>query len=197
MITRITNKGFDGEKVVTQKIPEADFYKPRRTKEEALKLALEAIEELRYSSSTFKSDKLSAEAITAIKEALAQPAQETKIGCVQHDCDECTTRTAQQDAHESMMEAASQQRPWVGLTDGELSELSASGLALWVLWRAIEAKLKEKNLIAAGNGAFYGFPQEPVSTSNAGGKCVTAGETAPTKEIDPNAWAFDRGLEST
>ena len=43
------------------------------TKDEALKLALEAIEELRYSSSTFKSDKLSAEAIAAIKEALAQP----------------------------------------------------------------------------------------------------------------------------
>jgi hypothetical protein len=44
------------------------------TKEqEALKLALEAIEELRYSSSTFKSDKLSAAAITAIKEALLQP----------------------------------------------------------------------------------------------------------------------------
>jgi hypothetical protein len=37
------------------------------------------------------------------------------------------------------------QRPWVGLTDEELSELSASGLALWELWRAIEAKLKEKN----------------------------------------------------
>ena len=45
------------------------------TKDEALKLALEAIEELRYSSSTFKSDKLSAEAIAAIKEALAQPPQ--------------------------------------------------------------------------------------------------------------------------
>jgi hypothetical protein len=37
------------------------------------------------------------------------------------------------------------QRPWVGLTDEELAELSASGLALWELWRAIEAKLKEKN----------------------------------------------------
>ena len=36
-------------------------------------------------------------------------------------------------------------RPWVGLTDEELAELSASGLALWDLWRAIEAKLKEKN----------------------------------------------------
>jgi hypothetical protein len=37
------------------------------------------------------------------------------------------------------------QRTWVGLTDEELAELSASGLALWSLWRAIEAKLKEKN----------------------------------------------------
>ena len=51
--------------------------------------------------------------------------------------------------------------------------------------------------IAADPEAFYGFPQESVSTPNAGGKCVTAGETAPVKEIDPNAWAFDRGLEST
>ena len=37
------------------------------------------------------------------------------------------------------------QRPWVGLTDDELANLSASGLALWQLWRAIEAKLKDKN----------------------------------------------------
>jgi hypothetical protein len=55
--------------------------------------------------------------------------------------------------------------------------------------------------IAAGSQAFYGFPTEPVSTPNAGGKCVTVGETAPfrlTEEnIDPNQWAFDRGLEST
>lgn len=51
--------------------------------------------------------------------------------------------------------------------------------------------------IATDNEAFYGFPQESVSTPNAGGKCVTAGETAPVKEIDPNQWAFDRGLEST
>ena len=35
--------------------------------------------------------------------------------------------------------------PWVGLTDEELIALSESGLALWELWKAIEAKLKEKN----------------------------------------------------
>jgi hypothetical protein len=33
--------------------------------------------------------------------------------------------------------------------------------------------------IAAGSQAFYGFPNEPVSTPNAGGKCVTDGETSP------------------
>jgi hypothetical protein len=38
-----------------------------------------------------------------------------------------------------------QKREWVNLTDEEMADLSASGLALWDLWRAIEAKLKEKN----------------------------------------------------
>jgi len=33
--------------------------------------------------------------------------------------------------------------------------------------------------IAADNEGFYGLPQGSVSTPNAGGKCVTAGETAP------------------
>ena len=33
--------------------------------------------------------------------------------------------------------------------------------------------------IAADPKAFHGFPSGSVSTPNAGGKCVTAGETAP------------------
>jgi hypothetical protein len=33
--------------------------------------------------------------------------------------------------------------------------------------------------IAADNEVFYGFPHGPVSTPNAGGKCVTDGETSP------------------
>ena len=40
--------------------------------------------------------------------------------------------------------------------------------------------------IAAGSQAFYGFPTEPVSTPNAGGKCVTDGETSPTHTINTN-----------
>jgi len=51
--------------------------------------------------------------------------------------------------------------------------------------------------VATGNEDFYGLPHESVSALNASGKCVTDGETSPAKEIDPNQWAFDNGLEST
>jgi hypothetical protein len=33
--------------------------------------------------------------------------------------------------------------------------------------------------VAADDGDFYGLPRGSVSAPNAGGKCVTAGETAP------------------
>ena len=75
-------------------------------------------------------------------------------------------------------------REWIGLTDEEIARefYKFEAASAWYQFAcAIEAKLKEKNLIAAGSQAFYGFPTEPVSTPNAGGKCVTAGETAPTK----------------
>ena len=38
--------------------------------------------------------------------------------------------------------------------------------------------------VAAGSQAFYGFPTEPVSAPNAGGKCVTDGETSPTHTLN-------------
>ena len=53
--------------------------------QEAMKLALEALENLRPEGYWNK-------AITAIKEALAQT-QEPKIGCVNHDCDKCKAQT--------------------------------------------------------------------------------------------------------
>lgn len=135
------------------------------TKEqEALKLALEAIEELRYSSSTFKSDKLSAEAITAIKEALAQPAQEPAAWMFQH---EETGRTMCIDTQQlewgfekgnprfkkiGPLYTASQQQPWVGLTDEEIRDCYKATYAVFqgrrlevTFARAVEAKLKEKN----------------------------------------------------
>ena len=36
---------------------------------------------------------------------------------------------------------------------------------------------------AAGSQAFYGLPSGLVSAPNAGGKCVTAGETAPCRTV--------------
>ncbi len=38
--------------------------------------------------------------------------------------------------------------------------------------------------IAADSEAFYGFPHGSVSSSNAGGKCVTDGETSPTHTLN-------------
>jgi hypothetical protein len=73
----------------------------------------------------------------------------------------------------------------------------ASGFVEISIHTCTPPKEKKTKEVAAGSQAFYGFPNEPVSTPNAGGKCVTAGETAPTPKIDPNQWAFDRGLEST
>lgn len=45
-------------------------------------------------------------------------------------------------------------------------------------------RIERETKIAAGLGAFYGFPHGPVSSSNAGGKCVTDGETSPTHTIN-------------
>jgi len=44
---------------------------------------------------------------------------------------------------------------------------------------ALQRGLSKTKEVVAGSQAFYGFPHGPVSTPNAGGKCVTAGETAP------------------
>ena len=119
-------------------------------KDEALKLALEAIEELRYSSSTFKSDKLSAEAITAIKEALAQPVL-CKYG---NEVQGCTSSPMNcQCCFDSLddLDEEPAQREWVGLTDEEIKDI----IGPWgdtpitgytrKLFDQIEAKLKEKN----------------------------------------------------
>jgi len=51
--------------------------------------------------------------------------------------------------------------------------------------------------VATDDGDFYGLPCDSVSASNVDGNDVTDGETSSIKEIDPNKWAFDNGLEST
>jgi hypothetical protein len=117
-------------------------------KDEALKLALEALECALSDGEPYIVK--SKEAITAAKEALAQPVQEP----VAWMCDgepyavkqmRLSINGGGEHPNQVPLYTAPPQRPWVGLTDEELSELSASGLALWALWKAIEAKLKKKN----------------------------------------------------
>ena len=143
------------------------------TKDEALKLALEALENNRkthhYCEDTWYScpkhedgcandsegdecncgaDKANAEidkAITAIKEALAQPDE-------RNFCQRCGKRTA---------------------------DLTTIHTCTPPHDNALQRGLSKTKEVVAGSQAFYGFPHGPVSTPNAGGKCVTAGETAP------------------
>ena len=103
---------------------------------EALKLALEFIERVNKDGwilADFEPQMY--EAITAIKEALAQPEQEPwcmKMNGCKTKCEDCPD------------EAAKPQRPWVGLTDDEMQALW-DRYAHMEMMRAIEAKLKEKN----------------------------------------------------
>jgi len=116
------------------------------TKErEALKLALEALS----SGEKMKADgigwweydsRLVKQAIIAIKEALAQPAQEPvghRVGfwCADLTCNKCYS------AEFRFKHTTPQQRPWVGLTEEEVNWFGWHGTDI----RAIEDKLKEKN----------------------------------------------------
>ena len=105
------------------------------TKDEALKLALEALEivKLQYTQNRHVN-----EAITAIKEALAQPVQEPDLTAV----------------YMSGLYDGKKKREWVGLTDDEVN--AAWGTVAWnsskgltelryEYARNIETKIKEKN----------------------------------------------------
>jgi len=45
--------------------------------------------------------------------------------------------------------------------------------------KELAARLKQTKEVVAEAGVFYGLPPSSVSASNAGGKCVTDGETSP------------------
>ena len=81
-----------------------------------------------------------------------------KIGCVQHDCEECKARLAQPEERNfcprcgkrtadltTIHTCTPPQRPCVNLTVDELIDLERKHLSHENLTRAIEAKLKEKN----------------------------------------------------
>ena len=112
------------------------------TKDEALKLALEALERLdgwlalRYGSGLTPEEK---QTVTAIKEVLAQPEQEpvafASHGVVNWIADK-------QFQHEALLYSAPQ-RTWVGLTDEEIEQMGLSNYIKVV--RETEAALKVKN----------------------------------------------------
>ena len=56
--------------------------------------------------------------------------------------------------------------------------------ALYAAYTSGVADERRRAKIAAGLDGLHGLRQGPVSTPNAGGKCVTAGETAPTHTLN-------------
>jgi len=142
---------------------------------DAMKMALEALEGF-YEYGYDRQECF--EHITAIKEALAEHAMrevqrlgqeiEQKIGCVNHDCDQCKAQRTEQEpvigkwslrevyfdedgepiSHRSPPQRTEQpaQRTWVGLTEQDLDylcNLAYTGDEEFAL--AVQAKLMEKN----------------------------------------------------
>jgi hypothetical protein len=143
------------------------------TKDEALKLALEAFNDLAAWNDgevgSHMDEPYAAEVarriITAIEEALAQSEQEpvaydkTEMNCFVQDLYDKKMQEGKHGHYETMFHVVHQaikkvppQRTWVGLTDREIDELWMSHhddfgnpLSATGYERAIEAKLKEKN----------------------------------------------------
>ena len=121
------------------------------TKDEALKLALEALEEAWYHVGTFqpteKAIDLYDEARTAIKEALAQPEQEPVAWMCADES--LINKGYARFSHVCMGDwkipvyTTPPQRTWVGLKDDDEIDWDGGDLKSFV--RAIEAKLRSKN----------------------------------------------------
>jgi hypothetical protein len=141
------------------------------TKDEALKLALETLEQIQEGCNNVIADKLHSDAvdlaklvrkdcnkpIDAIRKSLAQPEQKPVAWMrANEDCSDCIV-WEQTENHTIPLYTASPQREWVGLTEEERDHFE--GLHLYAArnqveaWiegvpafiDAIEAKLREKN----------------------------------------------------
>ena len=113
------------------------------TKDEALKMALEALNDLSawndgevggHMDEPYSAE-VARRTITAIKEALAQPEQEQD-----GECKYCTDGCPACDARKLPA-----QRTWVGLTQEEKREIRYSHMTSAEFIEFIEAKLKDKN----------------------------------------------------
>ncbi len=139
------------------------------TKDEALKLALEALEMNPLDTPTDVYDTKYQKAIDVAKEALAQPAQE-------HDpwrMAQPKTRTATRE--EKIVRPAAYETLEERYFCPRCGKRTADSATIHTCTPPRDA---------VGSQAFYGFPDGPVSTSNVGGNDVTAGETAPTHTLN-------------
>jgi len=119
----------------------------RQAAQQALE-ALENVESAMYVTSEGEAvafDKAS-EAITALREALAQPKQEPWRESAS-DYERGVIDGRQMQAQSSVDKAvnAMTQRPWIGLTDDDRFEIAAEQHGWEDLLIAAEARLKEKN----------------------------------------------------
>ncbi len=124
----------------------------KMTKDEAMKLALEALEY--YEVAGLATTKV-VKSITALREALAQERSSDEQPAQQEPVDSTQISKVWWDGEKLMAKPIPfvefykpAQRTWVGLTDDEISILSASlGFDQFVkkVVRCAEAKLKEKN----------------------------------------------------
>jgi len=132
------------------------------TKDEALRLAWDALEDIgdEWGFTSERTVPKRKEAITAIKEALAQPEQEpvaydkTEMNCFVQDLYDKKMQEGKHGHYETMFHVVHQaikrippQRTWVGLTDEDFLEacqIAERGNYL-VAFQRIQAKLRSKN----------------------------------------------------
>jgi hypothetical protein len=130
--------------------------------QEALKLALEALEYMSMTAERYVDNRIPEAAITAIKEALAQTQEpvawiEKDMQCDDFDSDSvtCEKPTIAADGWEWVsLYTIPPQRTWVGLMDEEIkpcwheacqTDLELTSQLVVYFAKAIEAKLKQKN----------------------------------------------------
>ena len=132
-----------------KRIDPMSVYKEPVTEREALKLALEALEELNNTNSHWWQevdratiDKIDP-AIIAIKEALAQPAQEPVAWMHTNSRKIFVLQKPFNWEIFTPLYTTTPQRPWVGLTDADIADCME--MSIQKTCRAVEVKLKERN----------------------------------------------------
>lgn len=110
------------------------------TKDEALRMALEALDFFEDTAICQADTDIATEAITAIKEALAQPKE-------RNFCPRCGKRLGKNDW--DIHTCTPPQRTWQGLTDEEIAQGCKESWVTEQAWQSAvwwaEEKLKEKN----------------------------------------------------